>query len=75
MMTGSVVPTAMSGRTPNAQRIPGVERSAPPIPSMPDAAPDPKPISAATSVRTNGYGRSGLPRPRRSVVTTSGRGR
>src|ERR1044072_5983314 len=52
MITGRVVPTAISGGAPRAQRIPGVDSSPPPIPKAPDAAPDANPISAATSVRT-----------------------
>jgi hypothetical protein len=36
----------------SAQRIPGVDRRAPPMPKAPDATPDENPMSAAISVRT-----------------------
>ena len=51
MITGSVVPIAINAGASSAQRIPGVESSAPPMPKAPDAMPEPNPMSAAMSVR------------------------
>ncbi len=50
IMTGSVVPTAISGFTCKTSRIAGVDNSAPPIPNMPDKIPVKNPMSTVKKV-------------------------